>query len=72
MKNTAIVIQVAQYQLFWGHRKMAETIDFLSVRAALGWIDFQIVEIGTASARKEEACRMVFELEMLHVVIVAS
>ena len=72
MNDVSIAIQMAQCQLLGRHREMAKAIDLLSIRAALGGVDLQVIEIGAASTRKEKARRVMFELEMLHIVIVAS
>ena len=44
--------------------------DFLCVRAAVGRIDFEIVEIGPATSREEKAGWMSLEFEVLQIVIV--
>src|SRR5580704_2805155 len=64
-------IEVAQRHQFRRNREVAEAVDLLSIGSALCGVDFDVVEVGSATAGKEEACGVAFELKVLQVVVVS-
>lgn len=72
VENAAIRIKVPERHLLPGNRQMAEAIDLLSEWPPLRGIDLEVVEIGPASTREEEAGRVSFEFQMLEIVVVTG
>ena len=65
MKEAAAGVEVAKSEGFARGGEMAEAVDLLRVGAALGLIDFEVVEIGSAAAGEKEAGGVTFKLEVL-------